>query len=214
MTARPDIAVAAGSTDLQTVADITANADLVVREREARDRGWWQQMRECYYPNSEVNVSWFHGGAADFVKESEQMAARGDRTRHRLAPPTVHVNGERAVVTVGTAIESLAAVHGVEADLVAYCRLLYRTERRQGRWRIVGLHCVYERDTLTPALPGQQVPVDTSRLASLRPSYRLMAYVFGERGYTIDQQQPGDDRPEQVAALYRDAFTWAGLRQP
>jgi hypothetical protein len=89
---------------------------------------------------------------------------------------------------------------------------LYRTERRQGRWRIVGLQCVYERDTLTPAVPGRQVPVDTSRLASLRPSYRLMAYVFGERGYTIDQQQPGDDRPEQVAAVYRDAFSWAGIR--
>jgi hypothetical protein len=27
------------------------------------------------------------------------------------------------------------------------------------------------------------------------------AYVFGLRGYTINQQLPGDDRPEQVAAL-------------
>jgi hypothetical protein len=212
MTARPEIAIAAGSTDVQAVADVTANADLVVHEREARDRGWWQQMRECYDPGGEVDVSWFHGGVADFVKESEQMAARGDRTRHRLSPPTAHVGGERAVVTVGTAIESRSLVQGVEADLVAYCRLLYRTERRKGRWRIVGLQCVYERDTLTPAVPGQQVPVDTSRLASLRPSYRLMAYVFGERGYTIDQQQPGDDRPEQVAAVYRDAFSWAGIR--
>ena len=35
-----------------------------------------------------------------------RMAARGDRTRHRLSPPTAHVGGERAVVTVGTAIES------------------------------------------------------------------------------------------------------------
>jgi hypothetical protein len=35
-----------------------------------------------------------------------------------------------------------------------------------------------------------------------------------DRGYAISQELPGDDRPEDVAALYRDAFVWAGLGPP
>lgn len=49
------------------------------------------------------------------------------------------------------------------------------------------------------------------KFGGLRPSYRIAAYLFGERGYSVNQELPGDDRPEQVAALYRDAFEWASL---
>jgi len=45
-------------------------------------------------------------------------------------------------------------------------------------------------------------------------SERMGAYVFELRGYTINQQLPGDDGPGQVAALYQDALTWAGLEPP
>jgi hypothetical protein len=192
-------------------ADLVANAQLVLHERAGRDRGWWRQMRDCWDLDGEVRVAWFQGVAADFIDQSKKMAGRGDRTRHRLAPPVVYLNGGRAVVDVGAAIDSRFTVHGVEADLVVYTRLLYRTQRRAGGWRIVRLDCIYERDTLTPTLPMSPVPLDAAALANLRPSYRMGAYVFGLRGYTINQQLPGDDRPEQVAALYRDAFHWAGL---
>jgi hypothetical protein len=114
-------------------------------------------------------------------------------------------------VEVGAAIDSRFMLHGIEVDLVVYTRLLYRTERREGRWHIARLDCIYERDTLTPTMPASQIVLDALALAKLRPSYRMGAYVFGQRGYTVNQQLPGDDRPEQVAALYRDAFRWAGL---
>jgi hypothetical protein len=71
-----------------------------------------------------------------------------------------------------------------------------------------------ERDTLTAAVPGEQLRIDPNLLAPLRPSYRLGAYVFGLRGLTIDHELPGDDRPDQVAGLYADAFQWAGLVRP
>ena len=197
--------------DPANTADIIANTQLVLHERQGRDRGWWRQMRDCWELDGEVRVAWFQGAATDFIDRSEQMARRGDLTRHRLAPPTIHVNGERAVVEVGAAIDSRLIVHGIEADLLVYTRLLYRTERREGRWRIARLDCIYERDTLSPTMPASQIPLDAAALAELRPSYRMGAYVFGQRGYTINQQLPGEDRPEQVAALYRDAFTWTGL---
>jgi hypothetical protein len=167
--------------DPGTTADIIANTQLVLHEREGRDRGWWGQMRDCWELDGEVRVAWFQGAAADFVDRSEKMARKGNLTRHRLAPPAVHVNGERAVVEVGAAIDSRLIVHGIEADLVVYTRLLYRTERRQGHWRVARLDCIYERDTLTPTMPASQIALDTAALAELRPSYRMGAYVFGQR---------------------------------
>jgi hypothetical protein len=104
--------------DPDTTADIIANIQLVLHEREGRDRGWWRQMRDCWELDGEVRIAWFQGAAADFIDRSEKMAGRGDLTRHRLAPPAVHVNGERAVVELGAAIDSRFIVHGIEADLV------------------------------------------------------------------------------------------------
>jgi hypothetical protein len=59
----------------------------------------------------------------------------------------------------------------------------------------------------------EQMLLDAAALAKLRPRCRMGTYVFGERGYTINPELPGEDRPEQVAALSRDAFHWAGLDQ-
>jgi hypothetical protein len=141
----------------------TDNAQLVLHEREARGRGWWDRIRDCYHPDAAIRVAWFEGNAAEFVTGSERMAAHGDPTLHQLSPPAACLSGGRALVTMGAAIDSRLAVHGVEGDLVVYGRFLYRRE---------------------------------------------------QRGYTINQQLPGDDRPSQVAALYQDAFTWAGLEPP
>ncbi len=196
------------------VAAAIANAQLVLYEREGRDRGWWDQMRDCYHRDGEIRVSWFQGNPAEFVKGSQRMSAHGDQTLHRLSPPTVHLGNGRALVAMGGAIDSRLVVHGVEADLVVYGRFLYRTQQQSVRWRISRMDFVYQRDTLTPVLPGAQIPFDPDALSLLRPSYRMGAYVFGERGYTIDQQLPGDDRPGLVSALYWDAFTWAGLKPP
>lgn len=203
------------SDELRATADKTANAQLAQREREARDRGWWRQMRDCYHPDAVVRVSWFQGTATEFVDESERMGGHGNLARHRLAATTVYLGSDRAVVTAGATIESRSVIDGVEADLVSYTRLLYRTERRDEAWRIAGLDCVYERDTLTPALPGQRLPLAAEALASFRPSYRMLSYVLGRScEYSIDPDLPGDDRPDQVSALYEEAFIWAGLRPP
>ena len=144
--------------DPHLTADLIANTQLVLHERAGRDRGWWRQMRDCWDPDGEVHVAWFQGVAADFIDQSEKMAGRGDLTRHRLTPPVVYLNEDRAVVEVGAAIDSRFTVHGVEADLVVYTRLLYRTQRRRGGWRIAPLDRIYERDTLTPGCRCARFP--------------------------------------------------------
>ena len=181
---------------------------VIAHEREGRDRGWWDQMASCYHLDSRVRSMWFTGTGQEFATASRGMAARGDHARHRLSVPSVHLLGERAMVTMPMAIELRIELHGVEADLISYARGIYRMERRDGRYGICDLSTIYERDTLTPVMPGDAIPIDRLRWATLPASYRMLAYYFGIRGYDVDRDMPGDDRPESADALLAEAFDW------
>ena len=44
-----------------------------------------------------------------------------------------------------------------------------------------------------------------------RPSYRNLAWCLKRTGYDVDQELPGEDRPETVETLMRKVEDWAGL---
>jgi hypothetical protein len=186
----------------------SAVTQLVLHERQARDRGWWGRMRECFAAQSTVRLSWFQGSGADFVSGSERMAGRGDLSRHRLGPPVVDINGDRALAEVSAGIELRTDLAGVEVDLISYARLIYRAQFIDGRWQIVSLDPIYERDSLTPAIPGTVVRLDPAELTGLRSSYRLLAHLLRLRGYDVRDDLYGDDQPETVDAFHRDAQEW------
>ena len=190
--------------------DIVEVSQLILRERQGRDRGWWQQMRDCFDPQASVRLSWFNGTGADFVTESEAMSDRGDKGLHRMSPPVVHLDGDRAVVEVGAAIEFGVVLDGVEAVLTSYARLLYRTQKRSDSWRIVSLDPIYERDSVVPTVPGAALRLDPGALSKFRQSYRLLAYNLSTRGYTVATDLYGDDQPESVAGPYGETFAWLG----
>ncbi|MQY22274.1 nuclear transport factor 2 family protein [Nocardia macrotermitis] len=190
------------------IADIVAASQLVLRERRGRDRSRWDEMRACYAPDSVVRVSWFRGSGDEFVTASEQMAARGDKAVHRMYPPIVDVDGDRALIEVGAAIETRTVLDDIELDLVSYTRLIYRARRSGGRWLIAALDAVYERDTLTPAVPGTPWRIAPEALAPFRPSYRMLSYVLGRRGYTVGDDLFGDDRPDELRRLEDEVEAW------
>jgi hypothetical protein len=192
--------------------DLAEIEQLILRERQGRDRGWWHRMRAAYTSDATVVVSWFSGSATEFIARSEQMASNGNQAVHRLAPPVIDVAADRAIAEVPAAIEVRAEIGGVQADLVSYTRLLYRAIRTDRRWLLRSMIAIYERDTLVPAVPGSVPTIDTARLDALRRPYRWLAYHLGEQGYSVDQDLPGDDRPRTVRALYDEAFAW--LRTP
>jgi SnoaL-like domain len=187
---------------------------LIAREREGRDRGWWDQMASCYHPDSRVRSMWFTGTGRDFATASRAMTARGDRSRHRLSVPGVHQHGARAVVSMPMAIEFRIALHGVDADLVSYARGIYRLECRDGRYGICNLSAIYERDTLTPVVPGEPIPIDRQLLTTLPAGYRMLAYYFQHRGYQVDPNLPTDDHPESADSVLAEAFDWLGTPTP
>ncbi|GGU57569.1 nuclear transport factor 2 family protein [Kitasatospora aureofaciens] len=188
--------------------DVTAVAQLVLHERRARDRGWWDLMREFLAPDAAIRLSWFRGRGAAFIAASQEMAARGDAATHILSPATVDVVGDRAVVEIGAAIHLRGDLHGVEVDLTSHARLLYRAERRGGRWLITSLDPVYEYDSLAPSTPGTAVWLEADVLARARPSYRMLTCLLSAKDYTIADDLYGDDRPEPVRQLYRTLFDW------
>ncbi|MEE6264045.1 MULTISPECIES: nuclear transport factor 2 family protein [Streptomyces] len=188
--------------------DVTAVAQLILHERRARDRGWWDLMRECLAPDAAIRLSWFRGRGAAFIAASQEMAARGDAATHVLSPPIVDVAGDRAAVEIGAAIHLRSELHGVEVDLTSHARLLYRAERRAGRWLITSLDPVYEYDSLAPSIPGTPVRLEADVLARARPSYRMLTCLLGAKDYTIADDLYGDDRPEPVRQLYRRLFDW------
>ncbi len=136
------------------------------------------------------------------------MARRGVLASHRLGPPAVRLNGDRATAAFIGAIDIPATVKGVEAYLSSYARFLYRAERREGRWGVVRFEAIYMRDELVPAVPGERLAIAADEVAGYRRSYRLLSYLLASQGYAVNHELPGEDRPETVAAILHDADAW------
>lgn len=200
--------------DVIEAADITAITQLILRERESRDLGRWETMRECFWPDSLVRVSWFRGNGPDFVTGSIEMARRGIPAKHRLAPILVRLSGERAIASLHGIIDLPVTLKGVSATLSTHSRFLYRAEKRDGRWGLIGFDAIYLRDELIPDLPGQSISIDPAEVKDFRKSYRLLSYYLHSQGYKVDSALSGEDLPETVEALYQELFAWAGLQVP
>ena len=197
--------------DIREAADVAAITQLILKERQSRDLGLWDDMRVCFHPDSRVRVSWFRGSGEDFVLGSIDMAARVVN-RHRLSPIQVTLSGRRAIATLSAIVDIPARLGETEMNLSIYSRFVYRTEKREERWRIFGFDAIYLRDELTPAIPGCSISIDPKELKSFRPSYRLLSYVLSRHGYTIAADLPGEDQPETVRALMDEIYSWAGMK--
>ena len=193
---------------LSYAADIVAVSQLCLAERESRDLGLWERMRDCFWPEARIKISWIDGSAEEFVDGSIDMARRGVLASHRLGPPAVRVNGDRATAAFIGAIDIPAEVKGVEVYLSSFARFLYRAERRDGRWRLMRFEAIYMRDEIAPAIPGQTVTIAPEEVAGFRRSYRMLSYLLASNGYDVNHALPGEDRPETVAAILAEADAW------
>ena len=189
-------------------ADITEISQLVLRERESRDMARWDTMRDCFHPDSIVKISWFNGSGPEFVEGSIDMAKRGMYAKHRCGPVLVTLAGNRAVASLSGIIDIPRVIDGVDMVLSAYGRFIYRAEKRDGVWRIFSFECIYMRDELTPSILGQTVTVDPAEMAGFRPSYRNLAWCLMKTGYEVDQDLPGEDRPESVEKIMKEVTSW------
>lgn len=189
--------------------DLIEITQLLLHERQGRDRGWWQQMREAFAPDSTVRLSWYRGDGHGFVEGSERMSGSGDKAVHRLSPPVIHVEGDRAIAEMSCGVEFQVRIHDVRAVLISYTRLNYRLRRQSGGgWAVVQMDAIYERDSLTPAIPGDTIEVNNAVVDGYRPSYALLAYYLSSQDYDIAGDLLGDDRPESIVEFYTELTDW------
>ena len=182
-------------------------AELIQRERAARDAGLWQTMAECWHPQSLVDVSWFRGTGAEFV-----AATAGNKGKtlsfHQMGPSVVTVQGDRAIVDTGCAVHGMLALNGAEVAVISHTRLLSRALRDGDDWLIAGLRVVYIRDLLVPRNPTQLPEIDAAALSGYRDSYRYLSYVLAQSGHVPRTDLPGVDLPEGVAAVRAAERRW------
>lgn len=194
--------------------DANAVAQLILLERQGRDRGWFAQEESAFHPDSLVRIAWFVGTGAEFVARSREVYASGLRPVHRMGPPVVHLDGDRAVAETPAQISIIQDFDGIEGYVVNDVRLLYRAERRAGVWKLSQMDCIYERDTVVPAVVGLFPVIDQEVLSRFRAPYRYLGYHLHLTGKQARDDLFADDRPEAVTGLYDEAFGWLRESHP
>lgn len=184
--------------------------ELVRIERFYRDQRDWGGLLASYVPHAPVRTTWFDGSIEEFVEASRRkMSGPGaSAAKHWIFPTALKINGDRALVESPAAIFDRLTFEGVEFDSFQYCRFVSRLVRTAAGWRLASFEGIYQRDHLRSVNPAEPLPVDWKVIATLRPSYKFLAYTRLRRGYKVDRELLGDDRPDLLAAFYAREQRW------
>lgn len=197
-----------GASDREQL-DRLAVAELVTRERSARDQGMWDEMAECYHPESRIETAWFKGTGAEFVASTRRILGNGTIVSlHQLAPSVVEIRGDRALADTGCQLLGFQDFEGVAVVRMGQVRLLWRAKKLGSAWLIMGLNVIYVRDLLLPCNPNHVPKIDDAEIAKYRLSYRYESLVFAHAGRPVHDDLPGIDRPETVTAIRAADAAW------
>lgn len=181
--------------------------ELLVKERQCRVSQRPHELGGCYYPDATVTTSWTAGSVnvKDYLFGGKAPVHDPEfPIVSRVGYPVVHRNGNRAYAEVPQNTYRWVSVNGEKAVLICFMRLIYRVEKREEEWKISDFRSIYESDMLVPEIPGADLRLDRERLASLRHSYRYLAYVDDN----VSPDLPGVDRPDEVKKLYNELDQW------
>lgn len=184
--------------------------DLVRIERFYRDQRDWSGLVGSYIPRAPVRTTWFEGTIEDFVEASRRkMSGPGaSAAKHWIFPTALQISGDRALVESPAAIFDRLTFDGVEFDSFQYCRFVSRLLRTAAGWKLASFEGIYQRDHLRSVNPAEPLPVDWDVIKTLRPSYKFLAYTQLRRGYKVDPELLGDDRPDLLEKFYARETQW------
>ncbi len=188
--------------------DRSAVADVIHRERLARDNGFFDEMASYYHPNSFVDISWFQGSGAEFVARSKANYRNIDISLHVLSPSIVIVKNDRAIAETPCINRAFFKLDGVDVSREGFTRLLWRAQKQNGKWLIAGLRCYYIRDSLIACNPNHVPKLDEARLTKSRLAYRYLDYTLASVGLAPRDDMAGADRPETVTAMRENDLKW------
>lgn len=193
---------------LARLIDQTEIRDLVRRERFARDQRHWEVMRDCFHPEAWIRTSWYDGSATDYIPATQKMMEASPYGKHWVFPGFITIHGDRATVESPALIFNRLVLNGTEVDYQVYCRFHSRVQRLDGEWKLMSFHVIWERDIIRTLDPRTPLPFDWDEIATYRPTYRFLTWIQTSRGYTVNPDLLGDDRPEALAAFHAGENAW------
>ena len=192
----------------QLIMERAAIADLIQRERAARDAAAWEEMSLYYHADSEVDVAWFCGSGEEFVRATQKNWRTDAINFHELGSAVVTIDRDRAIAETACTLHGFYKLDGIDVTSTGFVRLLWRVQRSGDRWLIAGLRSLYIRDLLQPCNPSQTLTFNEAELSTYRPSYRYLTYTLKYLGRHPSDDLPGLDRPESVSALRKAERLW------
>ena len=202
-----------------SLADRLAIRDVVETWASARDSGDWEAFRACWHDDGYMMATWFQGPKEDFIRVSQEGAARGVNILHFTGGCRITLNGTRAIAQTRMTIMQRAEVDGVLCDVNCLGRFYDFFEKRgvgppepaeqkrDGRWGMVLRQPIYEKDRIDPVEQGVELVLDPELLARFPEGYRHLAYLQVRVGYPVKPDMPGLRGPE-VERLYERGAAW------
>jgi hypothetical protein len=190
-----------------TIADRLAIRDVVETWVSARDSGDWDAFRSCWHDDGYMMATWWQGPKEDFIRVSQEGAARGVNILHFTGACRITLNGTRAIAQTRMTILQRAEVDGVLCDVSCLGRFYDFFEKRDGRWGIVLRQPIYEKDRIDPVDPAAALVLDPDLLARFPEGYRYLAYLQTRVGYPVKPDMPGLRGPG-VERLYQRGAAW------
>lgn len=191
------------------IADEAAILRLIRLERFLRDQGDWDGLAACYAEDSTVITTWFNGTGREFAEASRAMADAGRHSKHMIWPANVQVAGDRALAESPAAILNRSTIDGIDVDMIQWCRFHSRVIRGRAGWRLASFEGIYQKDEIRAVWPGEQLPEAWwAEVRPLRASYRVWAWAMIRRGYQVNSELLGDDRPDLLERFYTAQEKW------
>ncbi len=199
------------------LADKIACAELIQAWGVCRDQGKWKELRSTFTADGHISVSWFRGPFEQFVERCRASFAAGNSwSRHHLFPPTVRLNGDRAMAETSVVIRVRQKFNAIDVDLTSCSRFLDRLERHAGGWLIAERAAIYERDRLDAVEPSAAFDelFKAANTAQYPEQYRYMAFRLAHaEGRTLAPVIYRDGGPE-TADLNARFSEWLAGRAP
>jgi hypothetical protein len=190
------------SSSERELADKIACAELIQAWGVCRDQGKWKELRSTFTADGHISVSWFRGPFEQFVERCRASFAAGNSwSRHHLFPPTVRLNGDRAMAETSVVIRVRQKFNAIDVDLPSCSRFLDRLERHAGGWLIAERAAIYERDRLDAVEPSAAFDelFKAANTAQYPEQYRYMAFRLAHaEGRTLAPVIYRDGGPETV----------------
>ena len=183
-------------------------ADLILRERLARDNRDWEAMASYWLDDSLVDVSWFRGSGARFVELTKGNVREASYNFHVMSPPVVDVAGDRAISETPCTLRDFSNIAGADASYEGFVRLFWRARRSNGRWLLAGLRALYLIDLFHGRDPARPPAFDPQMLQSYRSPYRFLMCNLTNLGVPVRDDLPGIDQPDVVAAMRAAETAW------